>query len=247
MSRNFDLLYSVVAQPGVGASETISGASTGSRIRADDRSAGAEDEIFKLVQRTFLVADRTAAPRRVTFCGVEKGAGCSWVCARAAEALAEQTSERVCLIDANFRAPSLHAHFHFENGTGLADALSNSSLPGALARATWIPNLWLLTAGAIGAEPHVLLNPDRLGLAFASLRAEFDYVVIDTPALSVCTDAAVIGQLTDGAILVIGSNSTRRETARAAKENLVAAKVPMIGAVLNRRTYPIPRAIYDHL
>jgi Mrp family chromosome partitioning ATPase len=70
---------------------------------------------------------------------------------------------------------------------------------------------------------------------------------MDTPPMSSYSDAALLGQLTDGVILVIDSASTRREPARIAKENLEAAKIPVLGAVLNRRTYPIPEALYRRL
>ena len=50
--------------------------------------------------------------------------------------------------------------------------------------------------------------------------------------------------MADGIILVVGSNLTRRESARIAKESFEAAGIPIIGAVLNKRTYPIPEALY---
>jgi Mrp family chromosome partitioning ATPase len=42
----------------------------------------------------------------------------------------------------------------------------------------------------------------------------------------------------------VQANSTRRETARKAKESLESAKVKLLGAVLNKRTFPIPEALY---
>jgi len=45
----------------------------------------------------------------------------------------------------------------------------------------------------------------------------------------------------------VGSHSTRRETALNAKKNLEAAQISMLGAVLNKRTYPIPEAIYRNI
>jgi Mrp family chromosome partitioning ATPase len=70
---------------------------------------------------------------------------------------------------------------------------------------------------------------------------------MDTPAIHVFGDAILLGQLTDGIILVVGSNNTRRESARLAKESIEAAQVPLLGAVLNRRTFPIPEMIYRKL
>jgi Mrp family chromosome partitioning ATPase len=53
--------------------------------------------------------------------------------------------------------------------------------------------------------------------------------------------------LADGIVLIIEANSTRREAARKVKENLKAANLPVLAAVLNKRTYPIPNFLYRRL
>ena len=61
------------------------------------------------------------------------------------------------------------------------------------------------------------------------------------------SDALAFGQLTDGFILVVEANATRREAALQVAENLRAANVRILGAVLNQRTFPIPEALYHRL
>jgi succinoglycan biosynthesis transport protein ExoP len=56
-----------------------------------------------------------------------------------------------------------------------------------------------------------------------------------------------LGQLTDGLVLVLEANSTRREAALRITENLNAAHVQILGAVLNKRTFPIPGPLYSRL
>lgn len=208
------------------------------------QSGEANDEVWKLVQRVFILPRSGKAPSAVAFCGVNRGAGCTWLCARAGEALAAQVSGSVCLLDANLRLPSLHSQFGVEVGTGFADFMKTSKPAYDFARRMPALNLWLITAGAVGSKPNGALNPSSLRARFAELRNEFDFVLIDTPALDSYADAVLLGQLTDGIILVVGSNSTRRETALNVKRNFEAAQVSMLGAVLNKRMYPIPEAIY---
>lgn len=212
-----------------------------------ETSGGADDEIFKLVQRVFVLPGPSNAPGAVAFCGVNPGAGCTWLCARAGESLAAQVSGSVCLVDANLRRPSLHSHFSVELGTGFADLTKSSEPAYDFARRLPTLNLWLITAGSVRREPNGALAPARLRARFAELRSEFDFVLIDTPALDSYADAVLLGQQTDGIILVVGSHSTRRETALNAKKNFEAAQIPMLGAVLNKRTYPIPEAIYRNI
>jgi Mrp family chromosome partitioning ATPase len=84
-------------------------------------------------------------------------------------------------------------------------------------------------------------------LRLAELHAAFDYVLIDAAALNACNDAIVLGGLSDGVVLTLKANSSRRETARKAVQELQAANVRTLGAVLNQRTFPIPDALYKRL
>jgi Mrp family chromosome partitioning ATPase len=79
------------------------------------------------------------------------------------------------------------------------------------------------------------------------LRGEFDYVLIDSPPLNIYADGVTLGKLADGLVLVLEANSTRREAAARVAENLRAAQVRVVGAVLNKRTFPIPESLYHRL
>jgi Mrp family chromosome partitioning ATPase len=247
MSRNFDILRKSEDLPGEFRPLSVPGPARRGRFPQRERNALVVDEITRLVQRVFILPETEELPDVVAFSGVEEGAGSSWVCARASEVLAGQVPGTVCLVDANLRSPSLHEYFRIERGAGFVDAMRDSRPIREFARRAWGSNLWLVTAGAVGKEPNGALNPARLRTRFAELREEFDFIVIDTPPAGSYPDAVLLGQLADGIILVVGSNSTRREPARIAKESFEAAKIPILGAVLNRRTYPIPEAIYRKL
>lgn len=247
MSRNFDILLREMPDPMRAGAAAAPNAREGGTSRSRDPLAAIDDEITKFVQQVFLLHEGKHATTAVTFCGVNRGDGCSWVCVRASEALSEQVPGRVCIVDANFRSPSLHEHFRVEKGEGLADAMKNSTPIETFARPAWSSHLWLVSAGGTGSGPNGAPNLARLRLRISELRAEFDYVLVDAPPVGSCGDGALLGQLTDGVVLVVGCNSTRRETARAAKESLEAAGVPILGTVLNRRTYPIPEALYRRL
>ncbi len=247
MSRNFDIFQKLDLEgepfrpqpPANGGFET--------KKRSRKLQDVIDDEVMKLVQRVFIYPGAAQAPGAVTFAGVNKLAGCSWVCAHASEVLADQIAGTVCVVDANLRSPTLHDHFRFENKLGFADAIKSTKPMHEYARRASGSRLWLITAGTIGKEPNGSLNPARLRARLAELRDEFDYVLLDTPALLLHGDAVLLGQMTDGMILVVGSNETRRESARLAKESIENAQVPLLGAVLNRRKFPIPEMIYRKL
>jgi capsular exopolysaccharide synthesis family protein len=247
LSRNFDILHREIAQPSGLRPAAVPHMPRNGGARTQDCELGVENEVVKLVQRVFVLPGAVQAPEVVAFCGIEEGAGCSWVCARTSEVLAEQVPGKVCVIDANLRKPSLHEHFRAERSGGLADAMKDSRPVTEYTKATWISKLWVMTSGTVVSDPNGVLNPAKLRTRFAELRADFDYLLVDTPPMGSYADATLLSQLTDGVILVLDSSSTRREPARIAKEGLEAARISVLGAVLNRRTYPIPETLYRWL
>ena len=246
MSRNFEILHRSAVRPDLFFPAAVRTTDAAESAEPPKRRALSDDEITKLVQRLFG-SSAARSPTVVAFCGLDQGAGCSWVCARTSEALAENVSGRVCVVDANLRSPSLHAYFNAAPLPGFAEAMRDSAPIRNFIHGTQHSHLWLMTSGEAAGAPNGSLNPEKLCARFAELRAEFDHVLVDTPSMNTYSDAVALGRVTDGVVLVVESNSTRREVARAAKESLDAAKIPILGAVLNRRTYPIPKALYERM
>lgn len=203
----------------------------------------AHEEQVKLMQRIFLSGDRRT--QVVVFCGIESGIGCSSICAESAVTLAAQTPGTVCLVDANLRSPALHRIFGLKNGKGFAEAMLQCAAIREYGHQ--LRNLWILTSGTPTPDPFVLFTSDTLRSRMKELRDAFDFVLIDAPPVNPFADAIRMGPLTDGVILVMGANSTRREAARKATQDLRAVRARVLAAVLNRRRYPIPEALYRRL
>lgn len=72
------------------------------------------------------------------------------------------------------------------------------------------------------------------------LRSEFDYSIIDCPALKVSGDLLSIAPFVDGVILVIEANRTRRDDPRQAEQCIAAAGGKVLGFILNKRTSEMP-------
>lgn len=244
MSRNFELLRQAGKEQDLLRTSAEIAASTPRNNGRLDLESLTREEVMKLVQQVFLVPSRGEGPRTVLFSGVGHGDGCSWACARAGEALASQGGRSVCLVDANLRSPSLHEYFGVNNLNGLTEATFEDGPLQDFVQKLIPDNLCLVPSGSRASDLHTMLASDRLRSRITELRTKFDHVLIDAPPLGLYADAILLGQLTDGVILVVGANSTRRETARKAKESLEAAQVRLLGAVLNRRTFAIPEALY---
>jgi Mrp family chromosome partitioning ATPase len=81
----------------------------------------------------------------------------------------------------------------------------------------------------------------------AELRALFDFIVIDTPALSRSYTGIMLASLIDTTAIVVAAESTRASTARNLRDRLAEAGGDTAGVILNKRRFYVPRAAYDRL
>jgi len=255
MSKNFELMQEALREAQQGThgnagsanfSLTDSDADRNTNETASDFDAVAQQECFKLVQRIFLTRPEDS-PRSVVFAGVDRGNGCTRICLEAARILAANVTGSVCLVDANLRTPSLAKFSEIPDDSGLINSLREEGRVRDFLTQLKPDNLWLLSVGMTNAASPALLSSDRLKMRLQELRAEFDHVLIDTPALNLYPDAIAVGRLTDGAIVIVQAEATRRESAVKALQTLRDAQIEVLGAVLNRRTFPIPDFVYRRL
>lgn len=203
--------------------------------------AGGE-EILRLVKRLFLSTNENVL-RQVVFCGVGNKNSSSSVCANAGKTLSAHSSRSVCVVDANFRAALLSSLLGIERTTAFVQRSGTVH-----ERCIQISgNLWLAGAGFLADDGGGLPSAIKLKQLFTELQEAFDFVLIDVPGADVSGDAAILGQLADGTVLVIDAESTRRITARKVKESLDAANVRLLGSVLCNRSFPVPKGLYERL
>jgi capsular exopolysaccharide synthesis family protein len=248
MSRNFDLMHDMERYHEVGAIQTVKPVI---RIpRAEEmpyqKPAALDAGTVRLVQQ-LLAPQVVDAPRMVVFAAIEHGNGCTHTAVSVAETLAANGDKSVCLVEGNFRSPAKSGMFRTNSDQGLSDALTRDGAIRSFATSVRNDNLWVMSAGSLTAESSNLLNSERLVTRCGELRAEFDLIIVDAPPLAHYADAIALGRVADGIVLVIEAEATRKESALAVVENLRSSEVKILGAVLNKRVYPIPEKIYSKL
>jgi capsular exopolysaccharide synthesis family protein len=254
MSKNFELMQEALRDA---PSETLGNQEPAKVVFLESERDGnghhssafdnvAQQECFKLVQRLFLGQPQHPF-RVVVFAGVDRGNGCSRICAEVARILAANVPGSVCLVDANLRTPTLSVFFGVSTRHGLVNSLLEEGTIRSFVKQVKSSNLWLLPAGPHGPDSPSLLNSDQLRTRVQELRNEFEYILIDTPALNPYSDAITLGRIADGAVIVLQADSTRRESALTSLQALRQSHIEVLGAVLNRRTFPIPGFVYRRL
>ena len=144
--------------------------------------------LMKLVHRVFLTTDRVGGPIRSVACSaVDTRNDSALLSAAAAELLASRVTRRVCLVDANFYAPSLHNGYGVSNDIGLVDALKSTGPFRSYARRLvqgHESSLWLLPAGSTERRSELLLTTEQGQARIKDLLAAFDYVIIAAPSVT---------------------------------------------------------------
>jgi len=244
VSKHFEALCRIEQEQVVAPAEVSLRIAPLPEVKGSIKIRGAEicasAEMKKFVHVLFL--SLVNGPHHVLFCGVGGGDSSGNICVSAAKALASEVSGRVCIVDANIpEAPQQRA----ETG-GFAFRSLNVEQNGSIAQRI-DRNLWFVSAERLRSLGSSHDGSEQICLTIRDLQKEFEYVLVDAPPLGQFTIASVLGQVTDGAVLILEANVTRRVAARSAKQTLDAANVRVLGTVLNNRTFPIPEKLYRWL
>jgi polysaccharide biosynthesis transport protein len=199
-------------------------------VAEEPRTAAAEAFRKLRTNFAFLSVDRDSVCCVVTSPNAADGK--STVVANLAVALA-QSGQRVALVDADLRKPSLHKLFDLSQRVGTTTVLlDHADVHDALQQpGHGFPAV--LTAGQLPPNPSELLGSQRMANLLAELRAAYDVVLVDCPPLLPVTDPMVVSQFADGVLVIARSGTTTRDHAAAVKAACSKAGATVFGAVLN--------------
>lgn len=184
--------------------------------------------------------------RTLLFASASHGEGTTTVVAQFAIILAN-SGDKVLLIDANLRNPTLHSRFHLPKECGFSDLVVRSCPAQEAVKPTKLKNLSIITSGSSDSNPYCLFDSKRMKPAVDELRTMADWVLFETSAVNDFNDALSLAGLVDGIILIVQAEKTRWEVAQCARDRVMSINAPIIGTILNRRKTYIPNWIYSRL
>ena len=91
----------------------------------------------------------------------------------------------------------------------------------------------VITCGPIPPNPVELFGSERFHGLLDELRANFDWVLIDSPPLASLSDSLVLASLVDMVMLVIKHNANDRDLIKRSTDSVRKVNANLIGAVLN--------------
>jgi len=173
--------------------------------------------------------------------------GASLVAREFALTLAAEGDVPTVLVDLNLREPSAAESFRVPRDPGFSDLILSELPLAQCLRSTETPRLSVLPAGRPTPSPSRVLSDPRVEQAVAELRRRFGFVVIDMSPIVPFSEGAQLSRMVDGVVLVVRSGRTKRELVQRALELLDDAGARVLGTVLNRRRFYVPRFIYERL
>jgi capsular exopolysaccharide synthesis family protein len=159
------------------------------------------------------------------------GEGKSTTCANLGVVLA-QAGKNVLILDCDFRKPVIHRFFGMRNLYGVVEVLVGERKLQDLG-AEPVEGLSVMPVGHIPPNPSELLGNPRFSELLASLREEFDYVLIDAPPIGLVSDPAILATQGDGVLLVSDAQNTRKGSVRQCMRSLEAVGARVLGTVMN--------------
>ncbi len=151
-----------------------------------------------------------------------------------AATLAEE-DKKVILVDCDLRKPAIHRMLKINNhGVGLTNFLSGEMGINKVLVHYEPLNIDILPVGAIPPNPTELLSQQKMRNLLEVLKKHYDYVIVDAPPVSVVTDAAILGGMVDGALLVVRSDYAPLEMVQLAKKKLEDVNVHILGVIMSR-------------
>ncbi len=90
-----------------------------------------------------------------------------------------------------------------------------------------------MTAGTIPPNPMALLKSQRIAAVIEAAKADYDFIIIDTPPIALAADGLTLGKLTDGVLLVVRPGVVNTGALTTAKSLLEQSGQHVLGMVMN--------------
>ena len=161
--------------------------------------------------------------------------------------LSTETNAKVLLVDANLRSPKLYELFDVDSAPGLSDLVMSDTEYDDVIRKTEDENLVIMPHGTETTNTLDIFRSKLFKEKLDLLKQKLDYVIFDGCSILGSSDSSVVAKYFDGVIIVVECEKTRREVFLEAQEKINNVGGYVLGGVLSRRKYHIPKILYGKI
>lgn len=195
-----------------------------------DRSDTEASEQYRVLRTNIRL--HPAAPKVIAISSAMPRDGKTVTAINTSAILALKEDSRVLLIDGDLRQQGVARTVGLQTEFGLSDLIARKCTPAeAIVVTDQIPNLHVLTAGTVASNPAELLDSDSFRSLISTFKAQFSYIIFDTPPITAVADFKLVQQVCDGFILVVRPDFTNRFEFVKALE--IEPREKLLGVVVN--------------
>lgn len=189
---------------------------------------------FRMIRTNmkFLPGERENKIFLITSPGRKEGK--STTTANLAVSMAQQ-KDKVLLIDANIREPTIQKIFDIPSQVGLTDVLTNKRRFDEVVYPTGIGELDVLVSGSTFYNPAELLGNETMTYLLNLVVRMYNVVLIDAPSILKTTETRVLSNQCDGVILVLQRGKTKIDKIVEARRILDLSHGKLVGSIMNKR------------
>jgi capsular exopolysaccharide synthesis family protein len=205
-----------------------------------DRARSPLAESYKKLRTSLLFSTADRPPKTLLVTSSLPGEGKTTAVINMGFVLA-QTGAKILLIDGDLRRQNLHEILGIENERGLSTILSGGFTEAealAMVNQYQDSSLYVLPAGPTADNPAELLGSEQMRWLISILHSTFSHVIIDSPPISLFTDAVLVSSLVEGVLMVVRGPQSLRQVARYSLQSLDGVGAPVLGVILNAVNVP---------
>lgn len=190
-------------------------------------------EAFKTLRSNILFSSLDRNIQTIIVTSANSGEGKTTIASNIAIVMA-QTGKKTIIIDCDLRKPCIHRFFGISNQSGLSSLLIDEVCLEDIIKDTKEESLKVIPAGIRPPNPSELLSSSKMKDFIEAIKENYDCIIIDTPPITIVTDAQILAQYGDGCLLVAAGNETRRNSILMAVELLEKVNAKILGVILNK-------------
>lgn len=152
---------------------------------------------------------------------------------------AARQRQKVLVIDADFRCPTIHETFSLKNSSGLSNFLAgeiNRPLIKQISLSN--ENIDVITAGSETKDPVKLLNSSRFNKFIEQQKEIYDLILVDSPPVIGMVDAIKIASICDTTVMITSLNKSK--ISEFLESTALLKKLDILGIIVNNSP-DIPR------
>ncbi len=144
------------------------------------------------------------------------------------------SGEKVLLVDCDIRRPRAHSSFGIQIDHGMGSVLLGDKKVEDVILKGIEENLDILPSKHLSQNVTELFLGNKMKDLLKGLREKYDLIVLDTPPLTVATDAVILSEYSDGVVYICGYDMVSKKELLQSKKMLDRARANIYGTVVNK-------------